>query len=315
MTSNPILVRMQLVNVSNIVPSSSVFLRLEDRFKAKLSPAARSLWTRIQGATIPDNCFVFDSLNFDPETGDILSVKPPELYSMKFYSLEENYPDETIFSSRFWTNYLNEEDWVKCGLQNSTYILWSRKHQCFATMYVHETIAMPMLLRIGLEEMVSNVACDITNYPFVERLSEKQACFLFDQTSSTTVRNYFHLACQASVSEHNCKYAILLNLPASKLDEVVCRFPNEINKPCTDDGMYPINLAANAGRIDALQILVANGADMHLGPESPFVQAIENGQLRFLQTMIRLGYIPKSNEEKTLIEKRLTDEERVYVFG
>ncbi|MCU0719305.1 MAG: hypothetical protein MUC83_06355, partial [Pirellula sp.] len=99
MTSNPILVRMQLVNVSNIVPSSSVFLKLEDRFKAKLSPAARSLWTRIQGATIPDNCFVCDSLNFDPETGDILSVKQPELYSMKFYSLDENYPDETIFSS------------------------------------------------------------------------------------------------------------------------------------------------------------------------------------------------------------------------
>jgi hypothetical protein len=234
---------------------------------------------------------------------------------MSFYSFDVPDDEESLLQSSHRKEHIDREEWIVCGLKDATYLLWSVKTRKFATLYVHEPRHQPTPIEAGLLEFCSNVYQNLTECSFLERISEKQGHYFFNERRRKSVLDYLHFTCGSSSDKDYCKWAILLNLPACKLGEVFYEYRHEINQKCTKEGEYPLNLAANSGRVDALKLLVSFGADMSLGPTSPFVQAAENGDYRFLRTMIRLGYSPSSSKEKRCFEKLLTDSGRRYVLG
>lgn len=312
---NPILVKTQLLNTGHDVPPSQVFLDFERRLKTQLSPSDRSLWATIQGASLASDAGVYATVTTDPITGDVKTTFEPDLYSMSFYSLDVPDDEESLLQSSHRKEHIDREEWIVCGSKDATYLLWSVKTRKFATLYVHEPRHQPTPIEAGLLEFCSNVYQNLTECSFLERISEKQGHYFFSERRRKSVLDYLHFTCGSSSDKDYCKWAILLDLPACKLGEVFYEYRHEINQKCTKEGEYPLNLAANSGRVDALKLLVSFGADMSLGPTSPFVQAAENGDYRFLRTMIRLGYSPSSSKEKRCFEKLLTDSGRRYVLG
>jgi hypothetical protein len=292
-----------------------VFLDFESRLKTKLSPSERSLWTTLQGSSIPSDAGVYTTVTTDPINGDIKTTIEPDLFSMSFYSFYAPDDEASLFQSSHRKEHIDREEWIVCGSRDATYLLWSVKTKKFATLYVHETKYQPTPIGVGLLEFCTNVYLDLTQCPFLEHISEKQGHYFFNETNRKSVLNYLHFNCGASDAQDYCAYAILLDLPAYKLEEVFYEHRHEINQKCTTDGEYPINLAANSGRIDALKLLVSFGADLSLGPTSPFIQAAENGDYQFLRAMVRLGYSPRNSKEKKCFEKRLTESARRYVLG
>jgi len=85
---NPILVKTQLVNIGDDIPTNQVFLDFERRLKTQLSPSDRSLWSTIQGASLPRVAGVYATVTTDPITGDVKTSIEPDLFSMKFYSFD-----------------------------------------------------------------------------------------------------------------------------------------------------------------------------------------------------------------------------------
>ncbi|XZE36184.1 ankyrin repeat domain-containing protein [Pirellulaceae bacterium SH501] len=316
MTSErPIYIRHELVNLCTSIPSNEKFTELEKRLKKRLSPSERIAWARIQGASIPRGCCLIPSIKIDRQSDDYVATEQPEIYSMRFLALDDEPESGTLLYSLFRREQIDHQDWIKCGVKDGTFLLWSRNKGCFGILDIDEAIKQPTILKASIQDFLFHVVFDLCSCPYITALTESQANYFFDDTPSKYVRNYFHLACNGTENNFFCMYSLLLELPENKLDYIFQDHRGEINKQCTDFGDYPITIAAKTGRADALRLLVANGADMSLGRITPFAYAIENGDCRFLQTMFRLGYELNDSDEKLLFESRITEAQRRFILS
>ena len=117
---NPILVKTQLVNIGDDIPTNQVFLDFERRLKTQLSPSDRSLWSTIQGASLPRVAGVYATVTTDPITGDVKTPIEPDLFSMKFYSFDVPDDESSLFSPTRLQEHIDREEWIVCGSKDGT---------------------------------------------------------------------------------------------------------------------------------------------------------------------------------------------------
>jgi hypothetical protein len=307
MSTKPCYVKMSVLDEGLLV-EESVWNAIEKRLGTNLQPYERALWARLNGGRTPRDSIIISGRDRSMEIGQ------PDFFSMQFHSLDPKAPpNHSVLGQRLRYDHFDVSKWLPIGNSDGIDLLWSIEKRAFATIHVHEHRNMPVLTNASFRDFVDNVYIDLAECGYLENLSERQCALFFRESMTDDIKRYLHLACQDK-GESEISAAIFLELPKRKLSEVFSLYRSKINNPDRDTGKYPIHIAANAGRVDALMLLVEHGAMMDVGDESPFYTALNCGSLSFLRSMVRLGGKPTRSVDIKATDRLLGPEERRFVF-
>jgi hypothetical protein len=300
-------VKMQLLDEGDLV-ADSVWSEIEERMQTSLSPAERAMWSRLNGARTPRNSVVVS------DATRAIGLIDPDLQSMQFLSLDPKTPaNRSVLRRRLRYEQFDVSRWIPIGNSDGTDLLWSIDKRHFAKIYVHENRNEPVPIQATWTDFIGNIYVDLAESAEVERLSESQCRLFFRELMTDELARFFHLICRdENVSEISA--AIILHLPKSKLEEVFRLHHSKINTVDPETDKYPVHVAANSGRVDALLVLAELGAKLDVGDESPFYTALNCGSLKFLRTLVRLSGKPTRAEDIDFAAQRLSEEENEYVF-